>query len=73
VFFIELRVGLARSAIQTALLLNGVAAIAVLMFMAALATAPADHVPSADLWLFTRAILIFGIGVFLAGATFVNA
>jgi hypothetical protein len=71
--FIELRVGLARSAIQTALLLNGVAAVALLMFMAALATAPSDHVPSADLWLLKRAILVFGVGVFIAGATFVNA
>jgi hypothetical protein len=47
--FIELRVGLARSAIQTALLLNGVAAVALLIFMAALATAPFDHVSSVDL------------------------
>jgi hypothetical protein len=34
--FIELRVGLARSAIQTALLLNGGASVALLLFLASL-------------------------------------
>jgi hypothetical protein len=62
-----------RSAIQAGLLLNGIAAIALLMFMATLATAPADRLPSADLWLLKQALLVFGVGVFLAGATFVNA
>jgi hypothetical protein len=41
--------------------------------MATLATAPADRVPSADLWLLKQALFVFGVGVFLAGATFVNA
>jgi hypothetical protein len=63
--FIELRVGLARSAIQAALLLNGAAAIALLMFIASLTTAPSDRLPFADLWLLKQAILVFGVGVFL--------
>jgi hypothetical protein len=71
--FIELRVGLARSAIQAALLLNGIAAIVLFTFKAILATAPAERALSTDLGLLRGALLVFGIGVFLAGATFVNA
>jgi hypothetical protein len=39
--FIELRVGLARSAIQAALLLNGGAIVALLLFLASLMSTPA--------------------------------
>jgi hypothetical protein len=63
---------LARPAIQAGLLLNGVAAITLLMFMAIFISSP-DRVSSIDLWLLKRALLVFGVGVFLAGATFVNA
>jgi hypothetical protein len=67
--FIELRVGLARSAIQAGMLLNGVAAIAVFIFLAI----TAGRTESPDFWRLKLALLVFGLGVFLASATFVNA
>lgn len=71
--FIELRVGLARSAIQAALILNGGGAIALLLFLSNLkssappGTLPVNVVPLK--WAFA----IFGVGLFIAGMTFVNA
>jgi hypothetical protein len=70
--FIELRVGLARSAIQTALLLNGGASVALLLFLASLLP-PAPGGPPVNLVLLKWAFAIFGLGLFLAGMTFVNA
>ena len=46
--FIELRVGLARSAIQAGMVLNGLAAIVVLAFLASLVSAPAGGALRAD-------------------------
>ena len=69
--FIELRVGLARSAIQAALLLNGGGAVALLFFLARLLAAPIGHQvnPSLLKW----ALAVFGTGLFLGAVTFVNA
>ena len=69
--FIELRVGLARSAIQSALLLNGAGAIAVLLFLSNLLVAPVGH--GVDMSLVKWAMGVFGAGVFLGAITFVNA
>ena len=64
--------GLARSAIQTALLLNGGASVALLLFLASLLP-PAPCGPPVNLVLLKWAFAIFGLGLFLAGMTFVNA
>jgi hypothetical protein len=71
--FIELRVGLARSAIQAALLLNGGGAIAMLLFLANLVSASGGSDRAGDLPLLKLSILSFGVGLFLAAVTFVNA
>ena len=70
--FIELRVGLARSAIQAALLLKGGASVALLLLLASLLP-PAPGVLPVNLVLLKWAFAIFGLGLFLAGMTFVNA
>ena len=70
--FIELRVGLARSAIQAALLLNGGANVALLLFLARLWPPVPGGLP-VNLVLLKWAFAIFGLGLFLAGMTFVNA
>lgn len=71
--FIELRVGLARSAIQAALLLNGGAIVALLLFLAGLMSTPAPGVLAVNLVPLKWAFAIFGLGLFIAGMTFVNA
>jgi hypothetical protein len=71
--FIELRVGLARSAIQAGMVLNGIAAMAALAFLATTIGAPVGGPLRLDPVLLKVAIGIFGFGVFLAGITFVNA
>jgi hypothetical protein len=70
--FIELRVGLARSAIQAALLFNGGARVALLLFLASLLPPAPGGLP-VNLVLLKWAFAIFGLGLFLAGMTFVNA
>jgi len=70
--FIELRVGLARSAIQAALMLNGGASVALLLLLASLSP-PAPSGFPANLVLLKWAFAIFGLGSFIAGMTFVNA
>ena len=70
--FIELRVGLARSAIQAALLLNGGASVALFLFLASLSPPAPGGIP-VNLVLLKWAFAIFGLGLFLAGMTFVNA
>jgi hypothetical protein len=70
--FIELRVGLARSAIQAALLLNGGASVALLLLLASLLPPAAGGLP-VNVVLLKWAFAIFGLGLFLAGMTFVNA
>ena len=71
--FIELRVGLARSAIQASLIINGAAAVAVLLFLAQVLSSPAEASVSVNPALLKAALVIFGAGLFLAGITFVNA
>ena len=71
--FIELRVGLARSAIQAALLLNGGAGIVLLLFLSNLMSSAAPGPLPVNLVLLKWAFAIFGLGLFLAGMTFVNA
>jgi hypothetical protein len=71
--FIELRVGLARSAIQAALLLNGGAIVALLLFLASLMSTPATGALAVNLVPLKWAFTIFGLGLFIAGMTFVNA
>lgn len=71
--FMELRVGLARSAIQASLLVNGGAAIATLFFLAALKTSSSPASFNADQTLLKAALGIFGAGLFLGAITFVNA
>jgi hypothetical protein len=70
--FIELRVGLARAAIQSSLLLNGGAAIALLMLFTSLLPRPERHV-LVNIPLLKVAISVFGLGLFLGAITFVNA
>ena len=70
--YIELRVGLARSAIQAALLLNGGASVALLLLLASLLPPAPGGLP-VNLVLLKWAFAIFGLGLFLAGMTFVNA
>jgi hypothetical protein len=71
--FIELRVGLARSAIQTGMILNGVAAVVVLAFLASLVRAPVGGALQAEASQLKIAAGMFGLGVFVAAITFVNA
>ncbi len=71
--FIELRVGLARSAIQAGMMLNGITAIVVFAFLASLIRAPAGGALQAEASQLKMAITVFGLGVFLAAITFVNA
>src|SRR6476646_2286389 len=70
--FIELRVGLARSAIQAALLLNGGASVALLLLLASLLPPAPGGLP-VNLVLLKWAFAILGLGLFLAGMNFVNA
>ena len=70
--FIELRVGLARSAIQAALLLDGGASVALLLLLASLLPPAPGGLP-VNVVLLKWAFAIFGLGLFLAGMTFVNA
>ena len=70
--FIELRVGLARSAIQAALLLNGGASVALLLLLASLLPTAPGVLP-VNVVLLKWAFAIFGLGLFLAGMNFVNA
>lgn len=70
--FIELRVGLARSAIQAALLLNGGASVALLLLLASLLPPAPGGLP-VNLVLLKWAFAIVGLGLFLAGMNFVNA
>jgi hypothetical protein len=70
--FIELRVGLARSAIRAALLLNGGAIVALLLFLASLISTPPGAL-AVNLVPLKWAFAIFGLGVFIASMTFVNA
>ncbi len=69
--FIELRVDLARSAIQSALLLNGGGALALLLFLANLATG--DATVQIDIWRLKLSLLTFAVGLSLGAMTFVNA
>lgn len=71
--FIELRVGLARSAIQAGLLINGGAAVALLLFLANVESSSGGRGLRVDVPLLKWAIAVFGTGVFLASITFVNA
>jgi hypothetical protein len=71
--FIELRVGLARSAIQAALLLNGSGAVVVLLFLAMVVTAPAQGTRAVEVLPLKWALALFGLSMFIAGITFVNA
>jgi hypothetical protein len=64
--YIELRVGLARSAIQAALLLNGGAAVTLLLFLAHVVGSPVDGPLPAN-------VAVFGLGLFVASMAFVNA
>jgi hypothetical protein len=71
--FIELRVGLARSAIQASLLINGAAAVAVILLLGAVLAASSERGLPLDVPRLKWAIALFGAGLFLAGITFVNA
>ena len=71
--FLELRVGLARSAIQAGLLLNGGGAVALLLFLATILTASGQWSHAVELLPLKWALTLFGLGMFLAGMTFVNA
>jgi hypothetical protein len=71
--FIELRVGLARLAIQAALLLNGGAIAAMLLFLASLMSPQAPGTLAVNLVPLKWAFAIFGLGLFIASMTFVNA
>jgi hypothetical protein len=71
--FIELRVGLARSAIQAALLLNGGALVALLLFLASLMSTSVPGGLAVNLVPLKWAFAIFGLGLFIASMTFVNA
>jgi len=71
--YIELRVGLARSAIQAALLLNGGAAVTLLLFLAHVVGSPVDGSLPANVLLIKWAFAVFGLGLFVASMTFVNA
>jgi hypothetical protein len=71
--FIELRVGLARAAIQAALLLNGGAAVALLLLIANILGSASQSVLRVDIALLKWALAVFGVGLFLGAITFVNA
>jgi hypothetical protein len=70
---IELRVGLARSAIQSSLLLNGGAAVALLLLLGNVLASPAQRSLLVDVSHLKWAFALFGAGLFLASITFVNA
>ena len=61
--------GLARSAIQAALLLNGGAIVALLLFLASLMSTPAPGALAVNLVPLKWAFAISGLGLFLAGMT----
>ena len=71
--FVELRFGMARSAIQGALVLNGGAAAALMALVSNLAAAGPNSRITADFVFVRLALQMFGIGVFLAASTFVVA
>ena len=71
--FIELRVGLARSAIQAALLLNGGGAVALLLFLATIVTASGQRSHAVEVLPLKWSLALFGLGMFIASMTFVNA
>jgi hypothetical protein len=71
--FIELRVGLARSAIQSSMLLNGGAAVALLLLLGNVLASPAQRSLLVDVSHLKWAFALFGVGLFLASITFVNA
>jgi len=71
--FVELRVGLAQSAIQSVLLLNGGAAIAILFYARTLHTSQAPDSLPVNAVLINWAFVMFGLGLFVAAMTFVNA
>jgi hypothetical protein len=71
--FVELRVGLAQSAIQSALLLNGGAAIAILFYASTPHTSQAPDSLPVNAVLIKWAFVMFGLGLFVAAMTFVNA
>jgi hypothetical protein len=71
--FIELRVGLARSAIQAGLLINGGAAVALLLLLANVLSSSGGRSLRVDVALLKWAIAVFGLGLFMASITFVNA
>jgi hypothetical protein len=71
--FIELRVGLARSAIQSSLPLNGGAAVALLLLLGNILSSPAQRGLLVDVLQLKWAFALFGSGLFLASITFVNA
>jgi hypothetical protein len=70
--FVELRVGLAQSAIQSALLLNGGAAIAILFYARTLHTSQAPDSLPVNAVLIKWAFVMFGLGLFVAAMTFVK-
>jgi hypothetical protein len=71
--FIELRVGLARSAIQSSMLLNGGAAVALLLLLGNVLASPAQCSLLVDVSHLKWAFALFGAGLFLASIIFVNA
>ena len=71
--FIELRVGLARSAIQAALLLNGGGTVALLLFLVMIVTTSGQRSHEIGVLPLKCALALFGLGMFIAGMTFVNA
>jgi len=71
--FVELRFGMARSAIQGALVLNGGASAALMALVSNLAASGPDSKITANFVFVRLALQMFGIGVFLAASTFVVA
>jgi len=71
--FVELRVGLARSAIQSALLLNGGAAVALLLLLSNIYDVSGGRPALAETHAHEMGIAIFALGLFIAAMTFVNA
>lgn len=71
--FAELRVALARSAIQSCLIINGAAAIVMLVFIGILVSSPALTAARVDVPVLKWSVAAFGAGVALAAITFVNA
>ena len=71
--FVEQRFGMARSAIQGALVLNGGASAALMALVSSLASAGTNSRIVANFFFVRMALQMFGIGVFLAASTFVVA